>query len=236
MPHLPVEARRWAVRAFISKRVSIDPVSREDFLNFLAHLHLADPDEGLMLGGVVADFVRNPEVAALPANIQAGVRLHRSIDSFTDRHQTVHQSIGRISSRLGWFSGIAIDIYYDHLLARTWENYSAEPLDTFAKRAYRTLELLSAVTPPDARQFLSRFIDQDHINSYATVEGLTYTFTRVSQRIAERIPRKAVWLPDSIPDLIAADRDLVADFQNFYPELMRYAKQMREEICREESK
>jgi acyl carrier protein phosphodiesterase len=208
---------------------------RKEFLNFLAHLHLAEPDEGLMLGGIVADFVRNPEIAALPANIQAGIRLHRSIDSFTDRHQMVHQSIGRISSRLGWFSGIAIDIYYDHLLARNWERYSTEPLDAFAKRAYSTLELLTPITPPEAKEFLRRFVEQDHINRYATVEGLNHTFSRVSQRIAERIPKRAVWLPDSLPDLIAADRDLEADFHSFYPELITYTKQIRLELGREES-
>jgi len=200
-------------------------------LNFLAHLHLADPDEGLMLGGILADFARNPEIAAMPENVQAGVRLHRSIDSFTDRHPTVHQSIARISNRLGWFAGIAIDIYYDHLLARNWEHFSPhEPLNTFANRAYQTLELLSSIAPPDARGFLRRFIDQDHIGRYGTVEGLTHTFTRVSQRIAERIPKKAVWLPDALPDLMDADGELKGDFLSFYPELMAYAKQMRVEL------
>jgi acyl carrier protein phosphodiesterase len=199
-------------------------------LNFLAHLHLADPDEGLMLGGVLADFARNPEIAAMPENVQAGVRLHRSIDSFTDHHQVVHQSIGRISNRLGWFAGIAIDIYYDHLLARNWAFFSTEPLNTFAYRAYQTLELLSPIAPPHAKTFLRRFIDQDHIGLYGTVEGLTHTLTRVSQRIAERIPKKAVWLPDALPDLINADHELEDDFQRFYPELMAYAKQMRVEL------
>jgi acyl carrier protein phosphodiesterase len=197
-------------------------------LNFLAHLHLADPDEGLMLGGVVADFIRNPEVAALPPNVQAGVRLHRSIDSFTDHHQIVHQSIGRVSSRYGWFAGIAIDIYYDHLLARNWECFSTEPLWVFAQRAYRTLELLSPIASTEARVFLRRFIDL--ICGYATIEGLTYTLMRVSQRIAERISKKAFWLPDGLPDLIAADRDLEADFQSFYPELMAYASRARAEL------
>jgi acyl carrier protein phosphodiesterase len=180
-----------------------------------------------MLGGVIADFARNPEIAALPENIQAGVRLHRLIDGFTDRHPTVQRSIGRISARLGWFAGIVIDIYYDHLLARSWERYSAEPLGTFANRAYRTLETLLTVAPPDARAFLRRFIDNDHINQYTTVEGLTYTFARVSQRIAERIPKRAVWLPDAIPDLMAADDNLGEDFQNFYPELIAFTAQSR---------
>jgi acyl carrier protein phosphodiesterase len=183
-----------------------------------------------MLGGVLADFVRNPEVAALPANVQAGVRLHRMIDGFTDRHPTVQRSIGRISARLGWFSGIAIDIYYDHLLARNWERHSQEPLGAFAKRAYRTLDLLTPITPPEPRSFLRRFIDQDHICRYATVEGLTHTFTRVSQRIAQRIPKKAIWLPDAIPDLLAADGELATDFQGFYPEIMAYVMKSREEL------
>jgi acyl carrier protein phosphodiesterase len=199
-------------------------------LNFLAHLHLADPDEGLMLGGVLADFIRNPEVAALPANVQAGVQLHRMIDGFTDRHPIVQRSIGRISARLGWFSGIAIDIYYDHLLARNWERYSQEPLGAFAMRAYRTLDLLTSITPPEPRSFLRRFIDQDHICRYATVEGLTHTFTRVSQRIAVQIPKKAIWLLDAIPDLLAADGELVTDFQNFYPEIVAYAMKSRVEL------
>jgi len=180
-----------------------------------------------MLGGVIADFARNPEIAALPENIQAGVRLHRLIDGFTDRHPTVQRSIGRISARLGWFAGIVIDIYYDHLLARSWERYSAESLDAFANRAYRTLETLFPIAPPDARTFLRRFIDNNHINLYATVEGLNYTLSRVSQRIAERIPKRAVWLPDAIPDLMAADDDLGEDFQSFYPELIAFAVQSR---------
>jgi acyl carrier protein phosphodiesterase len=196
-------------------------------MNFLAHLHLAEPDEGLMLGGVVADFTRNAEVAALPENVQAGVHLHRAIDGFTDRHPVVQRSISRVSARLGWFSGIVIDIYYDHLLARTWNSYVSEPLSSFAQRAYRTLEGLSAVTPPDAGMFLERFIGHDYIREYSTLEGITRTLARVSRRIAERIPKRAIWLPASVPDLVAADSELLADFETFYPELIAFAGNYR---------
>lgn len=183
-----------------------------------------------MIGGIVADFASNPEIAVLPENVQAGVRLHRMIDGFTDRHPTVHRSIGRISSRLGWFAGIVIDIYYDHLLIRNWDRYALEPLGTFAKRAYRTLETLLPIAPISAKTFLRRFIDNDHIGQYASVEGLTKTLARVSQRIHERIPKRAIWLPTAIPDLIAVDDGLVEDFQSFYPELIAFAEQSRTEL------
>ncbi len=199
-------------------------------MNFLAHLHLADPDPGLMLGGIVADFARNPEVALLPENVQRGVRLHRLIDGFTDRHAAVQRSVARVSKRLGWFAGIVIDIYYDHILARDWNRYSTESLREFVDRGYRVLEELYPLAPPDAKNFIRRFIDQDQLFGYSTTVGITFTLSRVSKRIAERIPKKAIWLPDAMPDLAAADTDLSADFHAFYPELMAFAEQTRRDL------
>lgn len=192
-------------------------------MNFLAHLHLADPDPGLMLGGVVADFARNPEIALLPPDVQAGVRLHRQIDGFTDSHPVVQRSISRISPRMGWFSGIVIDIYYDYILGRDWSLYSAEPLRAFADRAYGMLEGLYAVAPPDGQWFLRRLIDRDYLFGYSTLDGITRALDRVSKRIAERIPKRAMALTDALPDLHAADAELAADFHAFYPELMAFS-------------
>ena len=115
-------------------------------MNFLAHLHLADPDPGLMLGGIVADFARPPELAALPPEVQDGVRLHRMIDGFTDSHPVVRGSVARIAEKYHWFSGIVIDIYYDHILARL-TLYSLEKLESFASRAYVALETLLPYAP-----------------------------------------------------------------------------------------
>jgi acyl carrier protein phosphodiesterase len=200
-------------------------------LNFLAHLHLADPDPGLMLGGIVADFARNPEVATLPRDVRAGVKLHRLIDGFTDSHPVVQRSIARISPRMGWFSGIVIDIYYDHVLARNWADYSTEPLRQFADRAYRLLDGLFPFATPDGQWFIRRLIDRDYLVGYSTVEGITRALDRVSQRIAERIPKKAVALTDAIPDLTAADADLATDFHTFYPELLAFAAEQRRTLA-----
>lgn len=188
-----------------------------------------------MLGGIVADFVYNRDVPLLPESVQQGVRLHRFVDAFTDRHAVVLKSVSRMSAKLGWFTGIVIDIYYDHILARDWSRYSIEPLDTFARRAYRHLGGAYAqtplegqpFTPPEAQHFIRRFIDNDVLVDYATTDGITRAFERVSRVIAERIPKKAVWLPDAMPDLLAADADLAADFHTFYPELFAFASEQR---------
>lgn len=192
-------------------------------MNFLAHLHLADGDAGDMTGGIAADFVRNPDLHRLAPDVLRGVMLHRHIDGFTDRHPLTHRSISRVARAMGWYGGIVIDIYYDHILARDWLRYSAEPLAVFAGRSYRVLDAGHAALPDDARDFIRRFVDEDRLNRYATRDGIEDTLARVSRVIAKRIPNRPVWLPDAMPVLTAKDADLAADFHAFYPELMAFA-------------
>jgi acyl carrier protein phosphodiesterase len=196
-------------------------------VNFLAHLHLADGDPGDMTGGVAADFVRNPQLHLLAPDVLRGVMLHRLIDGFTDRHPVTLRSISRVARQMGWFGGIVIDIYYDHILARDWVRYSSEQLDAFAARSYAVLEAGHGVLPEDARDFIRMFIDEDRLNRYATLDGIEDTLARVSRVIEERIPHRAMWLPDAMPLLIERDAEFAADFHTFYPELMAFAAEHR---------
>ena len=196
-------------------------------MNFLAHLHLADGDPGDMAGGVAADFVRNPDLPRLAPDVLRGVMLHRLIDGFTDRHPLTHRSISRVARAMGWYGGIVIDIYYDHILARDWARYSAEPLAAFAARCYAVLDAACGALPDDARDFIRRFVDDDRLNRYATHAGIEDTLARVSRVIAKRIPNRPVWLPDAMPVLLACDADIAADFHAFYPELMAFAAEKK---------
>jgi acyl carrier protein phosphodiesterase len=195
-------------------------------MNFLAHLHLSAGTPASMLGGIAADFVRPADVALLPPDVQAGVQLHRHIDAFTDSHPVVRRSVGRVSAGLGWFAGIVIDIYYDHVLARDWHRYSAEPLRAFADRAYAALEPLIP-TAGDAAGFLRAFIADDRLVRYGTVPGIADTLARLSDRIARRIPKHAVRLEAAMPELLRLDAELAADFHAFYPELIAHAERCR---------
>lgn len=196
-------------------------------MNFLAHLHLSTGTPASMLGGVVADLMKPREISLLPDDVQAGVRLHRQIDAFTDSHALVRRSIGRIAADWHWFSGIIIDVYYDHLLARDWSCYSDEPLPHFAARCYQVLADGRSLLTPDAAEFLSNFIASDRLLSYATDDGIAETLGHLSNRIARRMPKHVVRLEDAMPMLRTRDAGLAADFHAFYPELMAFAGDVR---------
>ena len=192
-------------------------------MNFLAHLHLAAPTPDAIIGNAIADLIRGPDLSLLPAAIQAGVRTHRKIDAFTDSHPMVNRSIARISGKWGWFSGIIIDIYYDYVLATEWAAYSAEPYRDFAERMYDVLEGAKPHVNAEGQQFLAKFRETDRLGQYATTAGIADTLERVSRRIAQRIPKRAMPLEEAMPELTALYAEMRDDFRAFYPELQRYA-------------
>ena len=192
-------------------------------MNFLAHMHLAEPTPDAIIGNVIADLIRAPDFAALPESIQAGVRTHRRIDGYTDSHPAVQTSIRRISAEWGWFSGIVIDIYYDHILATTWPTFSDESLRDFADRMYDVLQHATPYVDAGGRQFLTKMRETDRLVQYGTVEGITDTLARVSERIAVRIPKRALPLQDAVPQLVSLRGELGEDFARFYPELRAFA-------------
>ena len=65
-------------------------------MNYLAHLYLSGDIEDLMIGNFIGDAIRGDQYKRLKPAVQAGVRLHREIDRFTDTHNTVRRSKKRM--------------------------------------------------------------------------------------------------------------------------------------------
>ena len=88
-------------------------------MNFLAHFHLAWPDEGLIAGGLEGDFYKGPLRDDLPEAVARGVQLHRAIDAYTDQHPALKELRAELPPHLRRFAGIVIDLSFDHFLSGT---------------------------------------------------------------------------------------------------------------------
>src|SRR5690554_7679267 len=69
-----------------------------------------------MLANLFGDFVKGKDYTYLPQIIQDGVGLHRQIDDFVDRHPLVSELRLKLYKELPKIAGIAIDLFFDHLL------------------------------------------------------------------------------------------------------------------------
>ena len=110
-------------------------------MNFLAHLYLSGNNKEVILGNFIADAVKGKELNRYKEQVQVGIRLHRAIDTYTDKHPVVEKSKERLRGKYHKYAGVIVDMFYDHFLAANWNEYSNEPLNKFTSNAYRILIL-----------------------------------------------------------------------------------------------
>ena len=109
-------------------------------MNYLAHIYLSGDNKMIKIGNFMADSIRGKSYEVYERDIKRGILLHRAIDSFTDMHPIYRQSKHRLHSKYGHYSGVIMDIFYDHFLAKNWSLYSKTPLEEFTTDFYILLE------------------------------------------------------------------------------------------------
>jgi acyl carrier protein phosphodiesterase len=180
-------------------------------MNYLAHTYLAGDSESDRLGGLLGDFVKGPLPCGLPENLARGVALHRRIDSFADGHEAFQRSRERVSSSRRRYAGVMVDMFYDHLLAAHWSEYSVLPLIDYSRGIYDMLDANAAVLPErlnDVRVWMRK---GDWLCGYGSLEGVGFALDRIAlQRLS-----KPGTLPGSVEELVADYAGFKADFDEF---------------------
>ncbi|MGH8113592.1 MAG: ACP phosphodiesterase, partial [Rhodanobacteraceae bacterium] len=96
-------------------------------MNHLAHALLADAGgTEFALGSALGDFTHGHPDPAWPAARQAGLRFHRAIDQFTDRHPEVVAARRLFQPPMRRYAGIVLDVWFDHLLVNGWDRFAAD--------------------------------------------------------------------------------------------------------------
>ncbi len=190
-------------------------------MNFLAHLFLSGGRENLIVGNFLGDFLKNKEVALLPEHVREGIRLHRQIDSFTDAHPMVLQSARRLRPVHGKYSPVILDVFHDFILAKNWQTYSVERLESFAAETYEILKKNIGLMPPFLQERLPRMIADDWLVRYGTEDGLAFTFTRLKTRTS--VP---ALLDNAVASLKKDYPDFEAEFNAFFPDVLAFTKKM----------
>lgn len=191
-------------------------------MNFLAHFHLARPTDPSRVGALLADFVRGTQNSLLeryPADLVEGIMLHRTIDSFTDRHPVFLECKAYLAPERRRFAGIIIDVFFDHFLTQQWQEFSTQPLPAFISETYGILDRNHQWLTPDLQSNLPRMKSENWLDSYGTLEGLALTFRRISRR------------RDFLAPLVGSEEDLISNyssfeqgFRSFYPELIEHTR------------
>jgi len=158
-------------------------------MNFLAHLLLAGDDDGLRLGAMLGDFVRGRHALAFyPGDVRLGIELHRHTDQFFDSLPDVANLRKHFPAPFRRYSGIVIDLAYDHELARRWENYSSQNLELFDQELNELLARNDRLLPDRLRQFMSYAGRRGLFAAYREKSEIMYSLRGVGSRLSRPNP------------------------------------------------
>jgi len=187
-------------------------------MNYLVHFLLAGDDDELRLGDVLGDLVKGRverfEHPGLTARMRTGIQLHRTIDTFSDRHPAVLRSKRILAPVYGRLSGVIVDVFYDHVLARRWTEHHPRPLPEYTQDLYRTLRRNLHRLPAAVHPLVNAMSRGDWLRAYATHGGIE----RALQGMAQRRP-VAAGIGTAGHLLTEHFERFSADFDEFLPDL-----------------
>ena len=197
-------------------------------MNYLAHLLLAEKYPESQIGNLLGDFVKGSleEYQNIYSeSILKGIRTHRQVDSFTDQHRVYIRSKRRISNNQRHFSGIIIDVCYDHFLANHWDKFCQETLEDFVDQVYDILKENQKILPERLQTILPIIVSEDWLCSYKNAEALSLTFKRLSSRF-----KRENKLDTAQDEFLSNYSELESDFLIFFPELVSYVNKNRQDF------
>ncbi len=189
-------------------------------MNFLAHIFLSGDNEDIKFGNFIGDFVKgNKYKNTYSEDIIKGIMLHREIDSFTDKHPIVKESILRLKPAYGRYAGVAADILYDHFLSLNWNTFTTEKLNDFVINFHYTVLERSDKLPRKARRFASPFIRKKRLLCYGNLSCFEEVLYKMS--IFTSMPNKV----KKAMKIINKDYELFnSEFTLFFPELINFSE------------
>lgn len=194
-------------------------------MNFLAHIYLSGDNEDVTIGNFIADGIRGKDYKKYKKDVQTGILLHRQIDTFTDAHKTVRQSTKRLHENYGHYSGVIVDILYDHFLAKNWKDYSNVPLIEYIDHFYDILELNFSELPIRIQKMMPYMIADNWLASYASIEGIAKVLEGMNRRTKNRSHMNL-----AVNELQEFYNEFEDEFTRFFEELIAFSNSKLIEI------
>jgi len=137
-----------------------------------------------MLSNLYGDFVKGKNYLRYPEIVQRGIFLHRSIDHFIDTHKSVTKLRLSLYAELPKVAGVAIDLYFDHLLAKKWTSYHSKNYNDFLNEFYTHKVDFEHELKPEFIEFMGFFRTRKWLDHYPTPYGLQKSCEGVSKQIS----------------------------------------------------
>ena len=199
-------------------------------MNYLAHLHIAKKTNTSYIGNLLGDFVKGGiQYLDFEHEIKRGIALHRAVDVFTDQHPFVTE----LKSTLGpyrRYGGIAIDVFFDHLLANRFEQFDDQTLTEFSQKAYIELSLSQHIEqgvefPERFCRVVSGMTSMNWLTGYSEKRSVERALLGISQRLKRHVDLTQLmpWYQDN-------QHEFQNGFNDFYFDVLEHSRQISQTL------
>lgn len=192
-------------------------------MNFLAHIYLSGDNDDLTIGNFMADPIKGKDYQNYSGDIKKGILLHRKIDSYTDAHPVVSKSTHRLFKNYRHYNGVIVDVFYDHFLAKNWQEYHPQDLSDYIQDFYRLIEDNFEKLPNRTKNMFPYMKAQNWLLSYREVSGIEKILAQMSARVKGNVP-----LNEAVRELNVHYDQFESEFRSFFPELQTYVLKQKE--------
>lgn len=151
-------------------------------MNFLAHIYLSGEDDLIKIGNFMADGIRGKDYENFSDGLKTGILLHRFIDSYTDSHPVFRQSTKKLHANYSHYSGVLVDMFYDHFLAKNWSTYSKIPLKDYVQSFYRLLQTNYHLLTDKVQHLVPYMIKENWLYNYQFLEEFKVILSQMDSR------------------------------------------------------
>lgn len=188
-------------------------------MNFLAHIHIATHCGSDIAGNLLGDFVKGNPTGRFPAEIVQGIMLHRFVDKYTDQHDVSKYAKSLFEQKLRRFAPIALDVFWDHCLARRWSEYSDLPLEHFCADAELKAQKTNLVLPEQYLYVTNLMWKNRWLVSYGDLDSIQLVLERMSHRSERMGP-----LADCFESIVSNYQHLSSLFEELYSDVLVESK------------
>lgn len=199
-------------------------------MNFLAHIYLSNNDIDLQIGNFIGDHVKGKNYLSLPKSIAEGVIIHRKIDTFTDSHPVFRHSKRIFQPEFGLYSGVIVDMVYDHFLAKNWNKFHEQNLYGFTQIFYNQLNTRLSILPERTQNIAPTMISENWLYSYQSIEGIAKILEQMDKRTGNLSKMRFAHLT-----LTQNYQQLEYDFFEFIVQVYEYTQELLNEKEKDES-
>jgi acyl carrier protein phosphodiesterase len=194
-------------------------------MNFLAHIYLSGDNDLIKIGNFMADGIRGKQFDGFPDDVQKGIILHRWIDTYTDIHPVFRKTTKKLHERYHHYAGVIADVFYDHFLARNWQQYSDEKLEDFVENFYSSLQSNYDILTEKTKTMLPYMTKYNWLVSYRTVDGIAAILSQMDHRTQNQSNMRS-----SVEELKLNYSEIEQEFNAFFEDIRNYAAEKLESL------